>query len=48
MQDDRVHARMAIVRELFGLTVQEHALGERLQPELADVRELPARRGRRA
>ncbi len=27
MHDDRVHARMAIVRELFGLTVEEHALG---------------------
>ena len=48
MHDDRVHARMAIVRELFGLTVHEHALGERPQPELADVRELPARRDRRA
>ena len=27
MRDDRVHARMALVRELFGLSVEEGALG---------------------
>jgi glutamyl-tRNA reductase len=49
MHDDRVHARMALVRELFGLSVEEGALGpvsEELDadpvPELAEVRELPA------
>jgi glutamyl-tRNA reductase len=57
MQDDRVHARMALVRELFGLDVPEglaHAdaeeSGEPFPDELAEVRELPARapaRGRR-
>jgi glutamyl-tRNA reductase len=50
MHDDRVHARMAMVRDLFGLSVEEGALGAAGQPaedepaeELAEVRELPAR-----
>jgi glutamyl-tRNA reductase len=41
MRDGRVHARMALVRDLFGLSAEESALaGEREQP-LAEVRELP-------
>ena len=55
MHDDRVHARMAVIRDLFGLTVEEGAPGaEELDAwpdeELAQVRELRARgaaRGRR-
>ncbi|MFZ0091227.1 MAG: glutamyl-tRNA reductase [Solirubrobacteraceae bacterium] len=51
MHDDRVHARMALVRDLFGLTVEEGVPArEESQGELAEVRELPARapaRGRR-
>jgi glutamyl-tRNA reductase len=48
MHDDRVHARMAVIRDLFGLTVEEGAPGaEELdawpEEELAQVRELPAR-----
>jgi hypothetical protein len=51
MHDDRVHARMALVRDLFGLTVEEgvgsEALEEPLPQEaaeqLAEVRELPKR-----
>ena len=48
MHDDRVHARMAVIRELFGLTVEEGVPGaEELdvwpEEELAQVRELPAR-----
>jgi glutamyl-tRNA reductase len=50
MHDDRVHARMALVRELFGLNVPEglpqsgaEALEESFPDELAEVRELPAR-----
>ena len=42
MRDDRVHARMALVRDLFGLTVEEGAL-EPPAPELAEVRDLSAR-----
>lgn len=48
MHDDRVHARMAVVRDLFGITVQEgvpaaaDVLGEP-EDDLAEVRELPAR-----
>ncbi|MGH2913628.1 MAG: glutamyl-tRNA reductase [Solirubrobacteraceae bacterium] len=40
MRDDRVHARMALVRELFGLTAEEGVP----EGELAEVRELPAGR----
>ncbi|MFZ0043549.1 MAG: glutamyl-tRNA reductase [Solirubrobacteraceae bacterium] len=46
MHDDRVHARMALVRDLFGLDVQEGALPTpvaKTEPELAEVRELPVR-----
>ena len=48
MRDDRVHARMALVRELFGLSVGEDALAEtpgaaqpaatEPEPPLANVR----------
>ena len=52
MRDDRVHARMALIRDLFGLTVPEDDLRaagrepmeERDPPALAEVRELRARR----
>jgi glutamyl-tRNA reductase len=45
MHDDRIHARMALIRELFGLAVDEEIpAGEELaewpEPELAQVREL--------
>jgi len=50
MRDDRVHARMALVRDLFGLAPGEHDLAgaqpvheDAPRPELAEVRELPAR-----
>jgi glutamyl-tRNA reductase len=51
MRDDRVHARMALVRDLFGLTVEDGSLRDQdvesvdveLQQRLAEVRELPAR-----
>ena len=55
MHDDRVHARMALVRDLFGLTDQETDLGASAQPPmtdpqpappLAEVRELRASRNR--
>jgi len=47
MHDDRIHARMALIRELFGLTVDEgvpagEELAEWPEPELAEVRELRA------
>ncbi len=59
MHDDRVHARMALVRDLFGLTVEEGVpAGEALDAALADdeepaaaggaeIHELPARTGNR-
>ncbi|MHB8656984.1 MAG: glutamyl-tRNA reductase [Solirubrobacteraceae bacterium] len=44
LRDDRVHARMALVRDLFGLAVEESTLpGEIPEAGLAEVREL--RRG---
>jgi glutamyl-tRNA reductase len=48
LRDDRVHARMALVRDLFGLAEEE--IGDSVdadswaQDELAEVRELPQRR----
>jgi glutamyl-tRNA reductase len=49
LQDDRVHARMALVRDLFGLAEEE--LGDAAEAEaldsaqeLAEVRRLPQRR----
>jgi glutamyl-tRNA reductase len=43
MHDDRVHARMALVRDLFGLTVEEGVpAGEALDAALADDGELAA------
>ncbi len=41
MRDDRVHARMALVRELFGLSADEPALDAGEQQPLAEIRELP-------
>jgi glutamyl-tRNA reductase len=41
MRDDRVHARMALVRELFGLSADEPALDAGEQQSLAEIRELP-------
>ena len=43
MRDDRVHARMALMRELFGLNVSDEALIEEPAPELAEVHELTPR-----
>ncbi|HYZ82174.1 MAG TPA: glutamyl-tRNA reductase [Solirubrobacteraceae bacterium] len=48
MHDDRIHARMALIRELFGLSVDEGVpaadeLAEWPEEELAEVRELPRR-----
>jgi glutamyl-tRNA reductase len=48
LRDDRVHARMAIVRDLFGIAAEEGSLvGEELpaleEEELAEVRELRRR-----
>jgi glutamyl-tRNA reductase len=51
MRDDRVHARMALVRDLFGISVAEGALGtysgadlvdDESGEDLAEVRELRA------
>lgn len=53
LHDDRVHARMAMIRDLFGLEVESgapaqqaaaDALAEELADELAEVRELRPRR----
>jgi glutamyl-tRNA reductase len=49
LRDDRVHARMALVRDLFGIAAEEGSLaGEELpaleDEELAEVRELRRRR----
>jgi glutamyl-tRNA reductase len=47
LRDDRVHARMALVRDLFGLAEEElgdGAVADEKQDELAEVRELPQRR----
>jgi glutamyl-tRNA reductase len=47
MHDDRVHARMALVRDLFGLSVEEGVGGEQLEQQvsegLGEVRELRRR-----
>ncbi len=40
MRDDRVHARMALVRDLFGLSAEEQALVAGEEQPLAEVREL--------
>jgi glutamyl-tRNA reductase len=50
MRDDRVHARMALVRDLFGLAVEGEdlaAASEDRPDELAEVRKLPSRTGAR-
>ncbi len=44
LRDDRVHARMAIVRDLFGLSVEEGATAAGAEARIAEVRELPRRR----
>jgi glutamyl-tRNA reductase len=49
LRDDRVHARMALVRDLFGLSVEEGRLDEMQSAnddDLAEVRSLPHRRRR--
>jgi glutamyl-tRNA reductase len=44
LRDDRVHARMALVRDLFGLAAEEGTLEEGAEDvELAEVRELRRR-----
>jgi hypothetical protein len=45
LRDDRVHARMALVRDLFGLEVEEGVPSGQAPEgdELAEVRELRAR-----
>jgi glutamyl-tRNA reductase len=43
MRDDRVHARMALVRELFGLSGEEQAPAATPPGPAAEVRELPPR-----
>ncbi len=47
LRDDRVHARMALVRELFGLVVDEESYSAPPVQEIAEIHELPARRARR-
>ena len=43
MRDDRVHARMALVRDLFGLSVGEDALGgDAVEPATAEPEPPPA------
>jgi glutamyl-tRNA reductase len=45
LRDDRVHARMALVRDLFGLADEDSAtLADERPEELAEVRALPQRR----
>ena len=51
LRDDRVHARMALVRDLFGLSVDEGRLDaaqdeDHIDEQLAEVRSLPQRRRR--
>jgi hypothetical protein len=44
LRDDRVHARMALVRELFGLAADSQDAGQGEEsPPLAEVRELRRR-----
>jgi glutamyl-tRNA reductase len=45
LRDDRVHARMQLVRELFGLEADDAELTAKA-PELAEVRTLPQQRRR--
>jgi glutamyl-tRNA reductase len=46
MRDDRVHGRMAMIRDLFGLEVEDSALGTEDSQQLAEVRELSPRGAR--
>ncbi len=44
LRDDRVHARMALVRDLFGLAVDEHSVIEHAPAQtqdLSEIRQLP-------
>ena len=47
LRDDRVHARMALVRDLFGLKVDERSYAATADDALAEVHELPPRGARR-
>ncbi|HWF26092.1 MAG TPA: glutamyl-tRNA reductase, partial [Solirubrobacteraceae bacterium] len=47
LRGDRVHARMQLVRELFGLDAPAEGAGNESLTEVADVRELGQRRRRR-
>ena len=44
LRDDRVHARMQLVRDLFGLDPDAAPLAAPEAEDLAEVRELPRRR----
>jgi glutamyl-tRNA reductase len=46
MRDDRVHARMALIRDLFALEVDEPVLDPEQVQQLAEVRELQPRTAR--
>jgi glutamyl-tRNA reductase len=43
MRDDRVHARMALIRELFDLTTVQETAAQSPPGRVAEVRELPSR-----
>ncbi len=47
LRDDRVHARMALVRDLFGLEVDEQSYATPADDQLAEVHQLPAPSSRR-
>jgi glutamyl-tRNA reductase len=47
LRDDRVHARMALVRDLFGLEVDEQSYAAPVVEQLAEVHQLPAPNARR-
>ena len=44
LQDDRVHARMALIRDLFGLDVENGAPGSAGAASVGEVRDLDSRR----
>jgi glutamyl-tRNA reductase len=47
LRGDRVHARMQLVRELFALDAPAEGAGSESLTEVAEIRELGQRRGRR-
>jgi glutamyl-tRNA reductase len=47
LRDDRVHARMALVRDLFGLEVDERSYEAPAVEQLAEVHQLPTPNSRR-